>query len=91
MLCGQVNLVGIHFGLVASLAVECGVSGFDIVRQGALRFGGSVGMLGVVAVLWNVIWGSTVLCSALRFGGLDCGSVKCRTLECEAVGFNEVR
>ena len=55
VLCGHVNLVGIHLGLVASLAVECGVSGFDIVRQGALRFGGSVGMLGVVAVLWNVM------------------------------------
>ena len=39
-------------------------------------------------MLWNRIWGSTVFCSALRFGGLDCGS---RTLECEAVGFNEVR
>ena len=45
----------------------------------------------MVSLLWNRIWGSAIWCSSLRFGGLDCALVKNNTLECEAVGFIEVR
>ena len=40
-LCDKVSFVGINCGVVESWAVECGVSGFNVVKQGALRFGGS--------------------------------------------------